>query len=322
MYKHISKEERDQISILFAKGQSQAEIATTLNRHKSTISRELKRNSSPNVLYLSQHAQQKSEVRSHKAHKKQRLKNNKIRNYVENGLRKRWSPDAIAGRLKLINDNLSISHEAIYQYIYEEKPELGLYLPRGGVKRRPKSNNRHKNKTKILNRISISKRPEAANSRLEFGHYEADSIVSRQSKTCLNVLVERKSRYTFISILENKTAEETLKAIIFNLSSFSDFVLSVSYDNGTEFAYHQEINLILESNSFFCEPYHSWEKGSVENRNGLIRRFLPKKTDFSKISKQVVANIQEWINNRPMKCLNYLTPKEVYELELNVALNG
>ena len=182
MYKHITKKERDQISILFAKGEKLASIARVLGRNKSTISRELNRNCCSNGSYMSHYAQEKSEKRSRKAHQRQRLKNNQIRSFVEDGIKQRWSPDAIAGRLRLVFKDLSISHEAIYQYIYEEKPELGVFLPRGRVKRFPKSNRKHKSKTKIPNRVPISERPEMANSRHQFGHYESDSIVSRQSK--------------------------------------------------------------------------------------------------------------------------------------------
>lgn len=316
MYHHLTKNERDQIAVLHAQGQSHSEIAARLNRHKSTIGREIKRNKNIKGEYLSCYAQDKSDSRKHIAHKRERLSNPVIRNYVIEKIMFGWSPDIISGRIKIDHPSLSVSHEAIYQYIYSKDPQLGLFLPRKKVKRRPKSYPRKGKKPKIPNRTPIDLRPEYVNDRSIFGHFESDSIVSRESKAALNVLVERKSRYTIINPLERKTAEETLKAIISSLAVYKPYVYSITYDNGTEFVYHEQINFVLESSSYFCQPYHSWEKGSVENRNWFIRRFLPKKTDFSKIDKSEIIQIQDWINNRPMRCLDYKTPKEVFDDEL------
>jgi transposase, IS30 family len=316
MFNHLTKEERDQIALMHAQKQSCCKIALLLGRDKSTISREIQRNKNAKGQYLSNYAQEQSDKRKKKAHKRIRISNPEVRRYVEEKIRLGWSPDIISGRIKKELPGLSVSHETIYQYIYENKSELGLFLPRKKVRRRPKSINRKAKMPKIPNRIPITERPELVNTRETFGHFEADSMVSRQSKVALNVLVERKSRYTFINIIENKTAEETLKAIISSLAKYSSSVMSVTYDNGCEFVYHEHINQVLEANSYFCQPYHSWEKGSVENRNWFIRKFLPKKTDFSTINKRDILYIQDWINNRPMKCLNYLTPKEVFENEL------
>lgn len=316
MYNHLTKHERDQIAVMHAQRQSHSEIALRLGRSKSTISREIKRNKNNQGYYLSCFAQDKSDLRKHKAHKRERIKNPKVKKYVIEKIKLGWSPDIIAGRLKLEHPSLSVSHETIYQYIYNVEPQLGLFLPRKKVKRRPKSNLRKAKKTKIPNRTPINLRPESVNNRSIFGHFESDSIVSRESKAALNVLVERKSRYTIINPLEMKTAEETLKAIISSLAVYTPSVISITYDNGTEFVYHEQINIVLESDSYFCQPYHSWEKGSVENRNWFIRRFLPKKTDFSKIDKSNIIKIQDWLNNRPMRCLDYKTPKEVFDYEL------
>jgi transposase, IS30 family len=320
MYNHLSKEERDQISFFNARGLSLTEIGRRLNRHKSTISRELRRNSRPKGNYMSIYAQQKSEKRWKSSHKRLRLKSEQIRKYVIEKIQLGWSPDLIAGRLKVDYPDLCISHEAIYQYIYNEKPELGVYLPRKRVKRFPKRFLRKRRTPHIPDRTSIQLRPEEANSRKEFGHFEADTIVSRKSKVALNVLVERKSRFTFISKLNRKTSEEVFKNIIISFCKFpSGVVKSITYDNGTEFACHKYINRLLEIDSYFCEPYHSWEKGTVENRNSLIRRFLPKKTDLKLASSDDLSLIQDWLNNRPMKCLGYNTPKEIFMKNLGVA---
>lgn len=321
MYNHLSKEERDQIAILKAEGLSPTEIARRTNRSKSTISRELKRNGSSNGKYKSIAAQEKAEKRWRVSHKRQRLKHPFVKSYVIERIKLGWSPELIAGRLKLEYNNLSISHETIYQFIYNEKRELAFYLPKKRVKRMPKTYTRKHRKPKIPNRIPISQRPEPANTREEFGHFETDSIVSRESKVALNVITERKSRFTFISKLNQKTAEETFKNIIINLCKLpKESVKSITYDNGTEFTYHESINQLLETKSYFCEPYHSWEKGTVEHRNMLIRRFLPKKTDFNLVKTPEIKYIQDWLNNRPMKCLGYNTPQEVFIKNLCVAL--
>jgi IS30 family transposase len=323
MYNHLSKEERDQISYWNAQGLSRAEIGRRLNRHKSTISREIRRNCNKKGRYLSHSAQQKSEIRWQFTHKKERLKCSTIRTYVIEKIKFGWSPDLIAGRLKLEFPNLRISHEAIYQFIYNEKSELSVYLPRKRAKRLSKKYFRKVRKTKILNRIPISQRPIEANERKEFGHFETDCIVSRESKAALNVLVERVSRFTLVSKVKQKTAEEICKNIISSLCPLPKrFVKSITYDNGTEFTCHDQINRLLDINSYFCEPYHSWEKGSVENRNGLIRRFLPKKTDFETVKAGDLIAIQNWLNNRPMKCLGYNTPYEIFVKNLSVALAG
>lgn len=321
MFNHLSKNERDQISYLRAQGLSRSEIARRLDRHKSTIAREIKRNSTKKSNYFSISAQEKSEKRWRMSHKRQRLKCPTIKSYVIKRIKLGWSPDLIAGRLKLEIESLSISHESIYQYIYNERRDLGIFLPRKRVKRMRKTYIRKHRKPKIPNRIPISKRPEKANTREEFGHFESDCIVSRKSKVALNVITERKSRFTFISKLNQKTAEEVCKNIIISLCKLpKEVIKSITYDNGSEFACHEHINKVLDSDSYFCEPYHSWEKGTVENRNGLIRRFLPKKTDFEPVKNSELSYIQDWLNHRPMKCLGYNTPYEIFIKNLCVAL--
>jgi IS30 family transposase len=318
MYHHLSKEERDQIAIWHAQALSLTEIGRRLGRDKSTISRELRRNADKKEGYKAIKAQEKSVQRWQKSHQRMRLKSKQIQEYVISKIKQGWTPEIISGRLSVEYPGLKTNHESIYQFIYSERRDLGLFLPRKHVKRKPKLAMRKSQKTKIPNRIPLKLRPEKANKREEFGHYEADFIVSRQSKVALCVITERVSRYTFILKTSSKSAKEASNAIISALHSYP--VHSITYDNGTEFTCHELVNEILETKSFFCEPYHSWEKGTVENRNGLIRRYYPKKTDFKLVDPKHIRAVQDQINNRPMTCLGYNTPREIFLKNLSVAL--
>ena len=316
-YKHISPQERDEISNLYAKGQSISAIAIILKRSKSTISNELRRNST-NKGYYSQQANETSRNRWSKAHKRNRIPNMATRRYMEEKLKRGWTPEQISGRLKLKHPQMCVSYETIYQYIYECERVWCLYLPRKHTHRYKKSNIRKTKRTLIPNRISINQRPLVVELREEFGHFEADSVVSRKSKSALNTMVERKSRFTMIKKIESKTAENTSIAMSKSLHILPKHsVKTVTFDNGLEFVLHTRTNEEFQSQSYFCEPYHSWEKGSIENRNGIIRRYLPKGTDFDTITDVDIKWIQDRINNTPMKCLGYKTPTEVFEKECN-----
>lgn len=313
-YKHLTLEERELIAIYKAEGKSKRAIAKLLGRNHTTISREVQRNKNSAANgYLPNNAHKTAKGRKQKAGEKYRLKNPYIRDYVHRCLALQWSPELIAGRLALEHPDHSISYEAIYQYIYNETPQLIPHLARGHRKRYKKNLKRKTKKTKIPNRTSILERPAEINNRAEFGHWESDSIVSRHNTTILNVLIERLSRYTIITKLNGKTAHLSQRAIKLRLVDLpSDACQSITYDNGTENVLHEQVNAYLNCSSYFCEPYHSWEKGSVENVNGLIRRFFPKKTNLAKLHDYNLARVQFWINNRPKKCLNFKTPAEVF----------
>ncbi len=321
-YTHLTKEERDMIAVLLAKELSLSGIARKIGRHKSTIVRELNRNAPPTYkgYYLSHKAQERAKNRWATTHKRERLKNQVIRKYVEDNLRKGWSPEIIAGRLSIDMAGDSISHEAIYQYIYEERKELILYLVRRHRKRMEKGHSRKHQKSHIPNRVPISERPCVVEARERVGDWEVDSMVSRRSKVALNVLADRKSRLALITKLPQRTAGGTKWCIIESLIEYPAYTLT--YDNGSENTEHEEINKVLDIKSYFCNPYHSWEKGTVENTIGLIRRWLPKKTDLAEVEEMEIMKIEHWLNNRPRKCLNYKTPLEVFERERSVALAG
>jgi transposase, IS30 family len=315
-YKHLASEERDLIAVRRAEGKTLEEIAEEVGRSPATISRELRRNKSSKGIYLATEAGKQAKARKSKAHQRTRIPNEWTRQYIEDKIiQDQWTPEQISGRLKLEHLEHYVSYETIYQYIYNEKPELGLYLPRKRCRRLPKSKLRKTKGSKILDRVSIKERPPEVEERKEFGHFEADCVVSsRKGKGALLTMTERLSRYTIIAKLEEKTSSQTNLALSFQLSAYpKDLLKSITYDNGLEFAGHKEVNNVYDLTSYFCEPYHSWEKGTVENRNGVIRYYFPKGTDFSKITEEQIKYVQDKINNRPMKLLGFRTPKEVHD---------
>lgn len=316
-YVHLTPFERDIISVWLAQNKSRKEIAQLLGRDQSTIWRELNRNSSPEYKsYLAHRAQERAAQRRKKASKRPRLKNEQIVSYVTDKLSIGWSPELIAGRIKIDHPGLSISYEAIYQYIYhpktENRDELIVCLRRSHRKRRKKGIGRKTRKTKIPNRISIDQRPSVVDQRLYYGNWEGDSVVSKKGRPVLNSLVERKSRLLFLTRVENKTALATAQTVIARLKDLPlNFRQTLTLDNGTENAGHETITSSLGIKCFFAHPYSSWERGTNENVNGLIRCYLPKGTDFSKISDKEISLIESAINNRPRKCLGFKTPIEV-----------
>jgi IS30 family transposase len=314
-YVHLTADERDQISALRAAGESLRQIAQSLGRDHSTISRELRRNAPPvhTGYYLSHKAHERSVKRKSQAHQRDRLKNDQIRRYVQDHLSVGWTPEQIANRLPGEHQGQSISHEAIYQYIYTERRDLIESLPRHHKKRLKRGHSRKHRNSHIPNRVSIEQRPKYIDNRKQQGHWERDSLVSRASKACLDVKVERKSRYVILDKLESKTAKAVRNCLITHLEAFPENLRrSCTYDNGSENTEHELVNEELGTQSYFCHPYASWEKGTVENTNGLIRRFFPKKTDFALVSVEQVRKVEDLLNNRPRKCLHYRTPAEVF----------
>ena len=317
-YTQLFSEERDKIAILRAQGHSLEKIAQAIGRHKSTVSRELKRNKSPiyNV-YLPHKANIRAKERKHNAGKRKRLKYPMIQKYVLQKLKLGWSPEQIAGRLPLDCHGLSISHEAIYQYIYDRQTrseiDLTRYLPRSHKKRRLFGHSHRHTKSHIPDRVCIDNRPPDIEKRHQPGHWEADTMISRQSKSALVVSLERSSRLLHINKITAKKSHQVVVAITERLARYHKTLRrSITYDNGSENVDHQKINRALGTQSYFCNPYHSWEKGSVEHAISLIRRFLPKKTDFAIISPSKIKTIENLLNNRPRKCLAFKTPAEVF----------
>jgi len=313
VYNHISARERDIIAVELSSGVSKEEIALKLGRHPSTIGREIRRNGSPvRETYTAIQAQHRADSRSQDAHRKERLKNAKVRHYVVDRIKEGYSPEQVAGRIKH-DIGLKTNHESIYLFIYHERRDLIAYLVRGHRKRRKRATKQGKRMVKIPNRTMISQRPPEINQRESMGHWEADTVVSRASKESLAVIRERKMQLMFIMKIKRRNAESFKRAIILMMRRIpSRYRKSITLDNGLENAGHEEIARELKLKIYFCNPYHSWEKGGVENGIGLIRRYLPKKTNFSLISRREISKIEKALNNRPRKTLGYKTPFEVY----------
>jgi IS30 family transposase len=325
-YKHMTLEEREVMAQMHWEGTGVSEIARVLGRDKGTISRELKRNASPKYrCYTPCRAQKRTDARRAEASRRGRLKDEVIRQYVEEKLAVGWSPELIAGRLGMDHPGKTISYEAIYQYLYhpttEDREALIACLRRAHRKRKAKGIGRKQKKTKIPNRVSIEQRPLSVDKRRVYGHWEGDSLVSRKSLTALQSLTERKSRLLLLSKLHRKGAHETAMAVIDRLGALPEGLRrSITFDNGTENAQHETITAEIGTKCFFAHPYASWERGTNEHINGLVRWYLPKGTDFSKITDEQIAQIEALINNRPRKCLGFKTPLEVASSA--VALRG
>lgn len=319
-YHHFSLEERERIDMMHRQGSSIREMSRVLSRSSSSISRELRRNSSAIYdCYMDHRAQSRADMRRSRASCRSRLKSDRIREYVYNKLCEDWSPEQIAGRIKIDYPGLSISHEAIYQYIYHHttsnREKLIGCLRRSHKRRKRKGQAPNKHKSKIITRAGIEDRPFEVEARERFGDWEGDTLTSRQSKAALLSMAERKSRLVQLEKLEAKTAPLTSKATIKCLLRFPKSSRhTITYDNGTEHADHEEVSQAADIKCFFCDPYSAWQRGTNEHINGLVRQYLPKKTDFATISIEKIKWIESRLNNRPRKCLDYKTPLEVANL--------
>lgn len=309
--------ERDQIALMKAEGDTVRGVARKLGRSPSSISEEIKRNSYQGH-YVAIHAQRVTEERRVQARKRHPLKNRSIYSYAMRKLRNGWSPEQIAGRLKLRhpdNPYWHIHHETIYRFVYGPKNKekrLWEYLPRKQKRRRSKYGRKAK-RCRIPDTVSIHQRPKEVEDRRIFGHWEGDSVVGKWHKSGIHTQVERKTRYLQAKLITDFTADKTQQAQqkIFDQLP-ADARRSTTVDNGKEFTNHKQFSLPV----FFCDPYASWQKATNENTNGLIRRYLPKKTDFRKIGQLDLDDIVEEINNRPRKCLGFFTPQEAFDKEL------
>jgi IS30 family transposase len=325
-YTHFSGDEREEIAVGLEQGKSLREIAANLARSPSSVSREIRRNtpSVRNVRYRGNRAHRRAAERSRHSHARDRLANPVVRAYVECRLvNDGWTPQEIAGRLPIDKPGLSTNYESIYQWIYQERRDLIKYLPRAHKKRRKRPYGKKKNRLKIPNRVDITERPAHIEGRRQAGHWEVDTVVSRQSGVCVAVLVERKSRFYIVIRIKDKSARSMRRALEKALGRLpSGLRRSITYDNGLENVLHELTNKVLGTKSYFCKPYHSWEKGSIENRNGILRRYFPKKHDWALTSQKEINKVAGRINSTPMKCLGYRTPAELFAGFSGVALTG
>ena len=327
-YKHLNILEREKIQELLWQKVSIRRIAIKLNRSHSSILRELNRSNKGRFYqYKPRLAQERAYQKKSNRGRKKRLKNKTIRAYVIAHLKDHWSPEQISGRIK-IDLKQSISHEAIYQFIYHQvhrngwgylKPQqedLRIYLRRK-QKRRQKKGTRKCQRIFKPNGISIDERPKIVDERIRIGDWESDSVESVNHKPGVNTLLERKSGLYLIKKLKNKTSLATVFAIQQKMNQFPEKVKrTMTFDNGPENRDWKLFEEMTSIKSYFAHPYHSWERGSNENANGLLRDYFPKKTDFSIISEEAILKVEQSLNSRPRKRLGYRTPLEVFSVAL------
>ena len=308
-YTQLTRDERYQIYALRKAGHSQKEIAEVLGRSPSTISRELRRNKGLKG-YRPEQAHRLAQNRKKERDRTRIPESTWAR--VEQLLREDWSPEQISGWLTR-EEGVSVSHERIYQHVYEDKRRGGdLHRHLRCQKPRRKRYGHYDRRGQIRERVSIDERPEVVKARSRIGDWEADTVIGKPGGAVLVTLVERRSRLSLIALAPNKTAEAVKAAILKGLQPLSAQVHTLTYDNGKEFAYHMEIAKVLKADGYFAHPYHSWERGLNENTNGLIRQYLSKGTDFNKLTDRPVLEIMDKLNNRPRKCLGYKTPNQVF----------
>lgn len=312
-YKHINIDERSIIYNFLKSGLSIREISKALNRSPSSISRELKRNSSEySKIYYPYAAHNKYKQRRLKC-RPSKIDDTKIIDYIRECINKTWSPDQIFHRKP---DNLDVelpSIATIYRMIQDKRiPSINMKNLRRKGKFRKKGDKRCK--SSIDESRKIANRPEEISSRIDFGHWEGDTVESGKTKstTCFVTLVERKSRFCIAIKVPCKKEEEVTKAIINALSQFpKELVKSITFDRGKEFSGYEKIEKELNCQTYFCDAHSPWQKGSNENTNGLLREFYQKGMDLSKVSEEELTNNLSLLNNRPRKCIGYLTPYEM-----------
>lgn len=311
-YRQLTMAQRYQIEALKKEGLSQRAIALNIGVHYSTISRELRRNSIDDGEYYALSASVSARLRYQYKSKNQRLSKEHI-SYIRKHIQEGWSPEQISGRMEV--DGLkSISHETIYQYVYQEQAKGGkLYLHlRHKHKKYTKRTAGYRSRGQIKNRISIDERPLIVEEKSRVGDWEVDTIIGKHHHQGIVTIVDRCSKFTLMKKVPSKHAEPVKQAILDLMKPIKDHALTITSDNGKEFAYHQEISRVLKTDFYFAHPYQSWQRGLNEHTNGLIREYFPKELEFQEITDTQIVDVQNKLNNRPRKILGYKTPAEVF----------
>ena len=319
-YKQLTLEKRYHISALQKAGLNQKEVAIELGVHPSTISRELRRNNDKIRGYNAELAQIKS-TKIERQKKKRFSLTKHIEKYIRAKLKQDWSPEQISGRMKL-DIGVSVVHETIYRYIYTNKRNGGKlykYLRHKNKKYHCRSNDYQARGT-IINRVMIDKRPKVVEKKNRIGDLEIDTVIGKDHKGALVTVVDRKSKFVLIKNVPSKEAQVVTDALIEMIQPIKGITHTITSDNGKEFAYHKQVSDALDTDFYFANPYHSWERGLNEHTNGLIRQYLPKKSEFLHVSKEEIIMIQDRLNHRPRKVLNYKTPYEVFFSEMSKKL--
>ena len=316
-YTQLTQEQRYQIHSLLKMEHKQTEIAECLGVHKSTISRELRRNKGQRG-YRPKQAHQKA--LSRRDHVRTRLMPETWA-VIEAKIRQEWSPEQISGWLKR-NLAIQISHAWIYQYILADKHADGsLYRHLRCQKKRRKRYGSYDRRGKLPNRVSIEKRPAVVDQRQRIGDWEVDTIVGKGHRQAIVSLTERKSRLVLLRKVERRTADQVSDAVIDLLQPISERLHTITGDNGKEFAEHERISRELKTDFFFAHPFAAWERGTNENMNGLVRQYIPKQREFASITDHEMLFITNRLNHRPRKCLDFKSPFEVF-FKYPVALNS
>lgn len=310
-YNHLTIEDRIKVSMLLQQGFTQKGIAEQIGRAPSTISRELARNKiDPGYFPVS--AQKMADARRVEASSIPRI-DEAIWEWIEAKIRLQWSPEQISNRIK-IELNVSISHESIYRHIVEDRKQGGtlyLNLRQGNRKRKKRCGGRDR-RGKIPNRVSIEDRPDVINNRERIGDFEGDLIIGKNHQGKLLTLVDRVSLLTKMEKLNSKRAEHVSEKTVNSIYAVGTEVHSITFDNGLEFAAHESLTAATGVKVFFAHPYSSYERGTNENTNGLIRQYFPKKMNLSKLSGSDCARVENLLNHRPRKKLGYRSPYEVH----------
>ena len=311
-YRHITSEERYMLAVLRKQGFNQSEISRALGRHRRTISRELRRNCSRWGHYRPSKAIEKCNGRRSRSRRNQHFTRADFK-LVESLLRRQWSPEQVSGHLRR-HGELSISHETIYQHIWLDRRLGGsLYRHlRGARKQRRKRYGAYDSRGRLAGKRHISERPRAAELRTQLGHWEIDTIIGKGSLHCLVSLVERKTGYLLLGKLKARTKKHTSHRTLHLVCRHSDLVKTITADNGTEFHDYSVIEEATGTTFYFATPYHSWERGTIENTNGLIRQYVPKSASMTTLNQQHCNAIANKLNNRPRKRLGYKTPQECF----------
>lgn len=311
-YKQLALRERYQIAAYKKAGFLQKDIARELKVSESTISRELSRNTLY-ATYQPELAERLTYQRHRDKAKKIKL-TNPVKKFIKEKLKLDWSPEQIAGIMKKEKVKNGVSYESIYKYIYHNKSYGGkLYLKlRHKNKKYHKRSSAYNTRGILKDRVTIDFRPKIVDRKLRVGDWEIDTVIGANHQGALVTIVDRKSKFALIKKVASKHADVVKDATIQMLLPVKHLTHTITSDNGKEFAYHKEIAQELETDFYFANPYHSWERGLNEHTNGLIRQYIPKKTDFSTVRRKDIRFIQDRLNNRPRKSLGFKTPAEVF----------
>jgi len=312
-YRQLAPAERYMLAALRRQGLNQAEIARLLGRHRSTVCREVRRNSTrADGHYRPFTAQERANGRRSRSRRNQRFSAADF-TLIDELLRRQWSPEQAAGRLRRLG-LLSISHETIYRHVWRDKKDGGLLYThlRGARKRRRKRYGAYDSRGRLAGKRMISERPAEVEARERVGHWEADTVMGAGSKDCVATLVERKTGLVLVGKLADRTARSLSRRLTRLIRHSGAPVETVTADNGTEFHGYQSIERRTGATFYFARPYHSWERGSNENANGLLRQYLPKGQSMAALSQQRCNAIARKLNTRPRKRSGFRTPLECF----------